>query len=77
MELNENWTYKEIMRNIREVRKSYILMCQSFDYYHIHDRVEYRRKVKNIVYSYPFNEARRNYIWYRLNRNYLQLVRGR
>lgn len=77
MELNEAWNYKEVIKNIKDVRKEYILMCQSFDYYHIHERVEYRRRVKNIVYGYPFSEARRNYIWYRLNKNYNTLFRTR
>ena len=46
MELNENWTYKEVIKNIKEVRKEYILMCQSFDYYHLHDKVLYRTRIK-------------------------------
>lgn len=75
MELNENWTYGEVMKHIKQVRKEYILMCQSFDYYHIHDRVQYRTRIKKIVYSYPFNEARKNYIWSRLNKSYNKTIR--
>jgi hypothetical protein len=76
MQLNKNWTYKEVMENIKQVRKEYILICKSFDYYHLHDKVVYREAMKKLVYSYPFNEKQKNYIWQNLNRRYFTLVKG-
>lgn len=70
MELDSKWTYKELMQHLKEIRKEYILMCNSFTYKQLHERVLYRTEIKRTVYSYPFSEARRNYIWYRLNRGY-------
>ena len=74
MKLNPNWTYREVMKNIREVRKEYILICKSFDYYHLHDKVLYRTEMKRIVYSYPFSEKKQNTIWNSLHRRYNLLV---
>ena len=68
MECNSNWKYNEVMQQLKEIRKEYILICNSFTYKQLHERVLYRTKIKRIVYAYPFSEARRNYIWYRLNR---------
>ena len=70
MQLERNWTYREVMRNMKQVRKEYLLICSTFDYEHLHNRVEYRRSIKKIVYSYPFSEKNRNIIWHSLNRGY-------
>jgi len=68
MEFNSNWKYSEVMQNLKEIRKEYTLICNSFTYMQLHERVEYRTRIKRQIYSYPFSESRRNYIWYRLNR---------
>jgi len=75
MDLREDMTYKEIMSNIRKIRKEYLLICKTFNYKHLHDRVMFRTAVKRTIYNYPFNEAQKNTIWHSLNRGYKNPLR--
>ena len=46
MEFNSNW---ELMQNLKEIRKEYILICNSFTYKQLHERVLYRTKITNSI----------------------------
>ena len=70
MNLREDMTYKEIKSNIRQIRKEYLLICNSFNYKHLHDRVAFRTAVKRTIYNCSFNETQKNEIWRLLNRGY-------
>lgn len=70
MQLNEKWSYKEILSKMKQLRKEYLLICNSFDYQHLHERVLFRTQIKRFIYNYPFSETQKNIIWLSLNRGY-------
>lgn len=63
MRIDENWTYKELVGHIKEIREKYDHICASFKYFETHERVLFKTEIKRRIYAYPFAECRRNNLW--------------
>lgn len=65
--IDPNWSFKEIVRNIRALRNSYEEILCSFSYLELPKKVEFKRNVRNQVYSLDFDEYRKDCIWNYMN----------
>lgn len=67
MEIKKDWNFKEVVNNLKEIKKSYKEKVRSFSYYELHEKVLYIRKVRNIIYSFNFKEDKKDKIWEYIN----------
>lgn len=67
MEVNPNWSFKDIVNNIRALRNSYEEVLCSFSYFELPKKVEFKRSFRNQIYSLNLTEYRKNLIWNYLN----------
>lgn len=67
LNINPNWTFKEIFVNIRALRNSYEDILCSFSYFELPKRVEFKRKTRNLIYSMSFDNYRKDLIWNYMN----------
>ena len=67
MEIKKDWNFKEVVNNLKEIKKSYKEKVRSFSYYELHNKVLYIRKVRNIIYSFSFEEWKKDKIWEYMN----------
>lgn len=51
---NPNWTFKEAVLNIEEIKPKITGIITSFYYYDIKRCVEFKRKIRNSIYSFKF-----------------------
>ena len=67
LNINPNWTFKEIFINIRALRNSYEGILCSFSYFELPKKVEFKRKTRNLIYSMSFDNYRKDLIWNYIN----------
>lgn len=65
---NPNWSYKELSMNLKTLRILYRQKLASFSYFQKKEKIAFERKIKETIYSYPYQEFLRNFAW-----NYLIL----
>lgn len=63
-----NWTYNELTLNLKMLRTQYREIVASFSYFQKKEKIAFERKIKETIYSYPYQEFLRNFAW-----NYLIL----
>ena len=51
---NSNWTFKEAVLNMEEIKPKIIGIITSFYYCDIKKCVEFKRKIRNNIYSFKF-----------------------
>lgn len=66
--LNPDWDFKEIVDNLRAIRDFYEDILRSFSDFELHNKVLFMRDTRNFVYSYDFEEYKKDKIWEYLNR---------
>lgn len=67
IEINPNWTYKQILDNLKALRHDYEGVLASFSYFNLHDRVLFNYKFKQSIYSLNFETWKKDRIWEYLN----------
>ena len=67
IEINPDWNYKQILKNLRVLRKSYDETLRSFSYFNLHDKVLFTYEVKQSIYSLNFEYWKKDRIWEYLN----------
>ena len=78
LKVNQNWTFEEVVNNIRALRKSYEDILCSFSYFQLRDKVKFKMQFRNEIYSLNLEEWQKNKIWDFLNHNefYTSLLRS-
>lgn len=67
IEIDSNWNYKQTLKNLRALRKSYDEALRSFSYFNLHDKVLFTYEVKQSIYSLNFEYWKKDRIWEYLN----------
>ena len=65
--VDPNWNYKDTLKNLRALRKSYDESLRSFSYFNLHDKVIFIYSIKQSIYSLPFETWRKDRIWEYMN----------
>ena len=65
--INPNWSFKELVGKVKALRTEYDGILCFFSYYDLHQEVLFRQKIKKAIYSYPFEEWKKDRIWEYMN----------
>lgn len=74
MEVNSEWTLKEITENLERLKKEYVFYLAFFSYFRddLKDQNEYKRNIKNQFYKLKIREWQIDMCWEYMN-DYLPL----
>lgn len=67
IEINPNWNYKQILLNLKTLRRDYMDVLASFSYFNLHDKVVFTYQFKQSIYSLSFETWKKDRIWEYLN----------
>lgn len=70
LDIDTNWTFKDIVNNIEALRSQYRDIIASFSYKQLNDEVIFKRTTRTIIYSYNFDEWKKDRIWEVLNNDF-------
>ena len=60
--INTNWTFKELVENIEVIKSQIWDIITSFSYFDIKKDVDFKRRLRKTIYSFKFEEWRRDRI---------------
>lgn len=69
LNINPNWTFKEVVINAKTIKAQYSRVLSSFSYFKLHDKVSFLKNARNDIYSFNFELWKREKIWDYLNDN--------
>ena len=67
LDINPNWTFDEIVYNIKALRTSYERFLTLFNYFHLKEKAEFIRQTRNNFYSLNMEEWKREKLWNYMN----------
>lgn len=67
LNINQNWTFKEVVNNLKSLRTDYEGILATFSYFNIHEKAEFRRKTRDKFYSLNIIEWEKDKIWSYMN----------
>lgn len=65
--INPQWTFGEIVNNIKEIRDEYYAVLSSLSYFDLHTEVEFKRRTRNAFYSLHIPEWQIDKLWNYMN----------
>ena len=67
LNIDENWTFKDIVDNVWALRDEYDRLLMSFSYFELHKKVIFLRHTRDAIYALDFEEWRKDKIWDYMN----------
>lgn len=67
LKINPNWTFKDIVNEIKALKLEYEGVLTSFYYFDLHEVVVFKRKTRNAIYSLNFPEWKKDKLWNYMN----------
>lgn len=67
LEVNSNYTFKEIIVKIKTLRQNYEDVLASFSYFNLHKKIEVMKKFRDSIYALNFEEWKKDRLWDYLN----------
>lgn len=75
--VNPEWTFKEVVNNLKALRDEYKGILASFSCYEIKDKVKFKRNLRNSFYALNFEEWKKDKIWNYMNDfEFLYVLKG-
>ena len=75
--INPEWTFKEVVNNLKALKEEYKGILASFSCYEIKERVKFKRNLRNAFYSLNFDEWKKDKIWNYMNDfEFLYVLKG-
>ena len=65
--INPEWTFKEIVDNIKTLKLEYEKVLASFSYFELKDKVDFERNTRNSFYSMNLKEWEIDKLWEYMN----------
>lgn len=62
LNINTNWTFKELVENIEVIKSQIWDIITSFSYFDIKKEFDFKRRLRKTIYSFKFEEWRRDRI---------------
>lgn len=67
LNINQNWTFKEVVDNLKSLKTDYEGILATFSYFNIHEKAEFRRKTRDKFYYLNLQEWEKDKIWSYMN----------
>lgn len=75
--INPDWTFKEVVDNLKALRLKYERVLASFYYFDLRMVVEFKRNTRNKFYELKLQEWEKDKIWNYMNGfEYLSVLKG-
>lgn len=65
--INPDWTFKEAVEHLKTLKAHYKGNLASFLYFQLKEKVEFKRKIRNAIYSLKMEEWKKDKIWNYMN----------
>ena len=65
--INPEWSFKEIVDNIKTLKLEYEKILASFSYFELKDKVDFERNTRNSFYSMNLKEWEIDKLWEYMN----------
>lgn len=77
LNINQNWTFKEVVDNLESLKTDYEGILATFSYFDLHEEVKFRKKTRNKVYSLNLQNWEKDKIWNYMNGfEFLYVLKG-
>lgn len=63
LNFNQDWNYKEVVKNIEALKSQVWDIIASFSYLEIKELIEFKRELRRLIYSLKMEEWRRERIF--------------
>ena len=67
LQVNLNWTFKEIIIKVKALKQNYDDVLASFSYFDLHKKIEIMKKFRDSIYVLNFEEWKKDRLWDYLN----------
>lgn len=67
LEINKDWTFKDIVDEIWALRDKFDSLLMSFSYFDLHEKVVFLKKTRDAIYALNFEEYKKDKIWNYMN----------
>ena len=67
LDINPNWTFSEVVDNLKTLRDKYEDFLRFFNYFDLHSEVEFKRRTRNAFYSLNIPEWQIDKLWNYMN----------
>lgn len=67
LKINPNWTFKDIVNEIKALKLEYEGVLASFSCYEIKDKIKFKRNLRNSFYALGFDEWKKDKLWNYMN----------
>lgn len=77
LNINQNWTFKEVVDNLKSLRTDYEGILATFSYFDLHDKVLFLKNTRDKFYSLNLQEWEKDKIWDYMNGfEFLYVLKG-
>lgn len=63
LNINPEWSFKELINHIWTLRDDFDCLLTSFSYFDLHEKVLFLKKTRDTIYSMDFSEANKDRVW--------------
>ena len=67
LEINKDWTFKDIVDKVWALRDDFDSLLASFSYFDLHEKVVFLKKTRDAIYALNFEEYKKDKIWNYMN----------
>lgn len=67
LNINQNWTFKEVVDNLKSLKTDYEGILATFSYFDLHDKVLFLKNTRDKFYSLNLQEWEKDKIWSYMN----------
>lgn len=65
--INQDWTFNEIINEIKVLKAQYKRILASFSYFQLKYKVQFKKETRQLIYSLKFEEWKKDKIWDYIN----------
>lgn len=67
IQIDSNCSFKNLVIQAKAIKNQYNGILSSFSYFNLHDKVEFERNFRDLIYSLNFEEWKKDRLWDYLN----------
>lgn len=67
LNINQNWTFKEVVDNLKSLKADYEGILATFFYFDLHEKVLFLKKTRDKFYSLNLQEWEKDKVWEYMN----------
>lgn len=63
LDINPQWSFKELVNHIWALRDEFDSLLTSFSYFDLHEKVVFLKKTRDTIYSMNFDVSYKDRVW--------------